>query len=287
MLTSYLTLCFKFIQKHHIPAFQAILFNYWTCVITGSFVNGGLPISSTTFYEPSFKYALLMGFMFISIFNIVGFTAQKIGVAVASVGNKLSLVIPFIFSVYLYHDQINLFKIMGIVIALLAVVLTCWPATVSSTEPAPNRIPLSLLVLVPSVLFFSSGLLDTLIKFVEHRFLNETNHNAFLIRSFAVAGTIGTLMLILFLLMGKQKFSYKAIIAGICIGVPNYFSIWCLLKVLKANEGNSSAVIPINNMGIVLFSSIMAMLIFKEKLSTLNWTGILLSICAIALIAYA
>ena len=176
---------------------------------------------------------------------------------------------------------------MGIVIALLAVVLTCWPATVSTTEPAPHRIPLSLLVLVPAVLFFSSGLLDTLIKFVEHRFLNETNHNAFLITSFAVAGTIGTLLLFLLLLMGKQKFSFKAVIAGICIGVPNYFSIWCLLKVLKANEGNSSAVIPINNMGIVLFSSIMAMLIFKEKLSTLNWTGILLSICAIALIAYA
>jgi len=69
--------------------------------------------------------------------------------------------------------------------------------------------------------------------------------------------------------------------------VPNYFSIWCLVKVLKANAGNSSAVIPVNNMGIVLFSSVMAWMLFKEKLSVINWAGIILSIGAIALIAYA
>src|SRR5580692_2636528 len=109
VLTSYLTLCFKVIQKYHIEPFQAILFNHFSCVITGSFFNGGFPIHRETIHEPWFKYALLMGAMFISIFNIVGFTAQKIGVAVASVANKLSLVIPFVFSVYLYNEKITAF----------------------------------------------------------------------------------------------------------------------------------------------------------------------------------
>jgi uncharacterized membrane protein len=45
-------------------------------------------------------------------------------------------------------------------------------------------------------------------------------------------------------------------------------------------------VIPINNMAIVLFSAVMAWLLFREKLSLINWTGILLAIGAIALIAY-
>jgi len=83
-----------------------------------------------------------------------------------------------------------------------------------------------------------------------------------------------------------MKFDKRAIAAGILIGVPNYFSIWCLLKVLKDFAGNSSAIIPINNMGIVLFSTIAAFLLFKENLSKLNWLGILLSIAAIALIAF-
>ena len=81
-----------------------------------------------------FKYALLMGVMFIAIFTVVGFATQKIGVAVASVAFKLSLVIPFIFSVYLYSEKISALKIIGIVIALIAVVLTCLPPSSNNNE---------------------------------------------------------------------------------------------------------------------------------------------------------
>ena len=40
-------------------------------------------------------------------------------------------------------------------------------------------------------------------------------------------------------------------------------------------------------MGIVLFSAIAAFIFFKERLSLLNWTGIMLAIVAIGLIAFA
>ena len=94
-------------------------------------------------------------------------------------------------------------------------------------------------------------------------------------------------MLLLFLFAtGRQRFSGRAVLAGICIGVPNYFSIWCLLGALKGYAGNSSAIIPINNMGIVLFTAVVAWLGFKEKLSAVNWLGIALSLGAIALIAF-
>jgi drug/metabolite transporter (DMT)-like permease len=39
-------------------------------------------------------------------------------------------------------------------------------------------------------------------------------------------------------------------------------------------------------MGIVLFSAVFAWLVFKEKLSAVNWAGIILALFAIALIAY-
>ncbi len=39
-------------------------------------------------------------------------------------------------------------------------------------------------------------------------------------------------------------------------------------------------------MGIVLFTAMVAWLIFREKLTTTNWLGIGLSLGAIALIAY-
>jgi len=58
------------------------------------------------------------------------------------------------------------------------------------------------------------------------------------------------------------------------------------MKFLKIFPSQSSAKILVNNMGIVLFSSVVAWLLFKEKLSLINCAGILLSIAAIALIAF-
>ena len=136
------------------------------------------------------------------------------------------------------------------------------------------------------ILFDGSGLLDTMIKYVEISFLNDANKNAYLITAFAVAASLGLIAMIFMLLTGKMKFDRRAIAAGIIIGVPNYFSIWCLVRVLKDYAGNSSAIIPINNMGIVLFSTLAALFMFKVKLSKLNWLVIVLSIAAISLIAF-
>lgn len=284
ILTSWLTLSFKIVERFNIPVFQAIVFNYITCVITGSFVNGAFPIGSDTINQSWFKWSLLMGLMFVSIFNLMGVTTQKMGVAISSVANKLSLVIPFLFSIYLYNEETTVLKITGVVVALLAVILTCFPSS-AGTEPSGKPFHLSNLLL-PVILFFSSGLLDTLIKYVETSELNDGNKNAYLITSFAVAAALGSVTLLFLLFTGKMKFDIRSIAAGIMIGVPNYFSIWCLVRVLKDYEGNSSAIFPINNMGIVLFSTVVAWIIFKEKLSAVNWIGILLSVAAIALIAF-
>ena len=143
------------------------MFNHFTCLITGSIMNGSTPFHTTTIHEPWFKYALLMGAMFIAIFNVVGFATQKIGVAVASVAFKLSLVIPFIFSVYLYSEKISaLKKSLGLWIALIAVICLLVCHLIKTTmKRKPSKLSAALLVIVPQY-FFSSGLLDTLIKYV-------------------------------------------------------------------------------------------------------------------------
>jgi len=281
ILTSWLTLSFKILERFRINNLQAIVFNYLTCVITGSVVTGKIPIQKSTFSEPWFPWAFCMGTIFVLLFNLIAFTAQKLGVAIASVSNKLSLVIPFLFSIYLYNEPGTFLKIGGIVIALLAVVLTCYRPKNTSSSATSN-----LILLLPVVLFFGSGTLDTMIKYVEQRFLNDSNQNDYLITAFAVAALVGLVLLAFQVLLKKQQLSWKALVAGIIIGVPNYFSIWCLLRVLMEYGANSSAIIPINNMGIVLFSSVMAFLLFREKLSLVNWAGIVLSLCAIGLIAF-
>lgn len=284
VLTSWLTLAFKVVQRWRVDTFQAIVFNYLACVITGSMVHGRFLDYGKMTTMPWFWWACLMGAVFIGLYNIIGFTTQRIGVAVASVANKLSLVIPFAFSLVLYNEKNTWLKMAGVIIALIAVVLTCYPQKPEQGATAKKRE--GWLYLLPVVLFIGSGLLDTMIKYVEQKFLSDANNDEYLITAFSTAALIGVVALIIKLIAGKTKLTYKGVLAGIMIGVPNYFSIWCLLQVLKQYAGNSSAIIPINNMGIVLFSAVTAWLLFKEKLSVINWIGILLAVGSIALIAY-
>lgn len=283
IFSSYLTLSFKVLQRLNIPVLPAIVFNYLTCVVTGSVVNGSFPINNGTVQAPWFPWAVVLGCFFISLFNIIGFTTQRMGVAVVSVANKLSLVIPAVFFIIYKGESLHAFKITGIVLALAAVWLTCYNNAPKEQKPLS---PL-LMVLLPLVLFIGSGALDTIYKFVEEQYLNNDNLNAFLISSFAAAGVAGLVILATRYATGKEKFSISTVLAGILIGIPNYFSIWCLGKVYKQNWMESSAIIPVNNMGIVLFSTVVAWLVFKEKLTRINWAGILLSLAAIALIAFS
>jgi drug/metabolite transporter (DMT)-like permease len=248
-------------------------------------VNGSFPIHSANMKQAWFAWAVLMGMLFISLFNIIAFTAQKVSVVAASVANKLSMVIPFVFSVFLYNESASWLKLFGVVLALVAVYLTLLPVH-SNKDIKTTTKRNSWLVILPLILFVGSGLLDTLIKYVEQGYLNGGNNNDYLVTGFFTAACVGLTILIYQVAIRKISFSYKSVIAGIAIGIPNYFSIWFLVRVLKEYPGSSSKIIPINNMGIVLVCALAAWLLLKEKLSAPNWAGILLSIISIALIAY-
>ncbi|MBS1564637.1 MAG: hypothetical protein JST39_09625 [Bacteroidetes bacterium] len=296
LITAYLTISFKIAERWKVVPFQAIVFNYLTCVITGSIFNGRFPLDAVAIHAPWFKWAALMGATFIFLFNIVAFTSRRIGVAVTAVAYKLSLVIPFIFSVILYSEHVTVLRVAGIIVALLGVYFTVKPQravvpadvlpATGEQRPTGNGQRTKWIFLWPVILFLGSGLLDTMIKFVEQRYLNEANRNDFLVMAFFFAAAFGVILLLFELLSGRQKFHFYSVLAGIAIGLPNYFSIWCMVAALKQYPGNSSAIIPIINMGIVLSGTLAAVFFFRERLSALNIVGIILSLGAIALITF-
>lgn len=282
LLSGFLTIAFKFCDRYRINKFQAIVCNYAVCTLTGSIFSGSLPSFTQYAVEPWFKWSLLMGLFFIASFNLIALTVQKSGLAIAAVASKTSLVIPFLFSVLLYGEEVSAVTVAGIVLAIVAVVLTVWPGRRSANEAQTRNVSR---VLLPIAVFAGTGLLDALIKYVELSYISESNNNAYLINTFAVAFLVGLLFLLYKLATGAQVFQPKAVLAGIIIGIPNYFSIWCLMKVLKQYSSFSSVIIPVNNMGIVLLSAMVAWLFFHEKLTRHNWLGIALSIIAVLLIA--
>lgn len=285
LCSTFLTIAFKFCDRFGISKFQAIVFNYLTCLITGSVVNGSFPSLTMATGESWFAWALVMGVGFVISFNLIAVTVQRSGLAIASVASKLSLVIPFIASILLYQESTSFLKVLGIVLALVAVALTIYTPAADAQFIA-KRSTEGAGFLLPLVVFVFTGVLDSLVKYVEQAFLNDANNNEFLIIAFLAAFVGGFAFFIAGISRGKMRFCPKAIVAGICIGIPNYFSIWCLVKVLKLYPRESATLLPVNNLGIVLCSALIAWVLYKEQLHKINWLGIVLALIAICLVAF-
>ncbi len=279
LFSTMLTVAFKVCQKLNINTFQAIVFNYFTCIIGGTVFGNSHPFDSSVASAKWLPMAIVLGCCFIVFFNITALTVKRSGVAVAGVATKISLVIPFLFSVYFFKEASGPLKWMGILLALLSVVLTCYVP-----RGTGERQKTALLFLLPVILFLGTGFQDAMIKFTEQEFLSPDKLDAFLVSCFIIAFSIGFLIMIYSILSRKIIFEWRAVAAGICIGIPNYLSIWCLVKVLKIYPGESSFVIPVNNVSILLLNVIAGYFFFREKLSAINIIGIILAVAAIFLI---
>ncbi|MFT5254386.1 MAG: putative membrane protein, partial [Flavobacteriales bacterium] len=70
-------------------------------------------------------------------------------------------------------------------------------------------------------------------------------------------------------------------------GVPNYYSIFFIIKALQNKNFESSTLFTINNVAIVILSTLVGLLLFKEKFSTKNKIGVALAILGIVLVTIA
>ena len=281
LLNSYLAIAFAVFKKLNIDFFQAIVFNYAACVITGSLLMGNFPVTRSIISDPSMPWGILMGVLFISVFNLIGYSTNRTGITITQTANKLSMVIPVLVSYFLYHESLTLLKGAGICLALLAVILV----SQQEHKEAAATSGRGLLFVLPLVLFVSSGLIDTLTKYVQFMYLkNEDQSNTYLICGFLTAFIAGFIILLIQLLRGKRTFQMKAVVAGILLGIPNYFSIYFLVKALQHNQLSSSAIIPLNNIGVLLLVTVFGVFVFNEKLSRINYVGLFLTLVAMLLI---
>ena len=274
-----LLIVLKSFDKFGIPSLQGIVVNYFVAGTTALFFVGEPYTLSEVVHADFFPISLVLGALFISIFYLISLTAQKINIAVASVANKMSVVMPVIIAFMFYGDQVTILKIVGIILALSSVYLTTKPS--ESTEKKSGS-----LLLLPVAVFIGSGIIDSLINYANKRLIHTPKEDAlFTGFGFYIAGCIGILWLLYMIVFKKEKFVWKSIIGGIVLGVPNFFSIYFILKALSCGVFESSQLYPIANVFIVILSSLAGVVLFKEKLSKVNAIGILLSVVAIGLIA--
>lgn len=279
-----LLLVFKAFQKYGVNSLAAIVVNYITAAVTGIlFLNSGISISSVIHSDWIF-ICLPLGVLFISIFYLIALTTQKISISAASVANKMSVIMPVLYSLIFLGQQLSVVKVTGIVLAMVAVYL-------STRSPKKDNVNTALIWL-PVLVFVGSGLIDIAINAANAFYIkNNTESASFSICTFLSAFVVGVIILIYMVVVKrnvtlKQVVMPKNIIGGLLLGVPNYFSIFFIFKSLDANVLQSAQLFPVLNLSNVALSAFLGWLVFKEKLSPLNLAGIALAIISILLISF-
>lgn len=278
--SSVIFVIFKLFDRYGVNTLQAIIANYFIACSVGLIIDDQ-PLEITRIpTEQWFPGTLVLGVLFISVFYLAALTTQRSGLSVVSVATKMSVAIPVLFGIFLYRESTEPAKLIGIILALIAVYLTSIKRSEGIAIKKKNLI-------FPLLVFFGSGIIDTTLKFLETSYVAEIDVALFSSTIFAAAGTIGVCILIIQAIRGSLKVTFKNIIGGVALGIPNFFSIYFLVLALRTEGYDSSTIFPINNVAIVMVSTFLGILLFGEKLIPKNWLGILFAVVSIVLIAMA
>lgn len=273
---------FKLFSRYGIGTFNAIVVNYLICLILGTLIDpkASLPFSLDTLHKPWFKYDVILGVLFIGGFYLTAIAIQKTGITLTTLMQRMSIVLTVSFAVLMFHEHFGWLEASGLVLAILAILAINQKETIGAKRKAGLFPPILLAVLV------IAATIEILLLYVEKSGVTGNDQMAFTTHGFGCAAVFGLISLIWTSLRQKHAFPLKDALAGILLGLPNYFSIYLLLSML--NQGwKGSVMYPMVNLSVLLLSTGVAVIAFREKLNRVNWLGIVLASMAILIIAFA
>ncbi|HTF05277.1 MAG TPA: EamA/RhaT family transporter, partial [Bacteroidia bacterium] len=214
-----LLLILKGFEKYGVNTLHGIVVNYLIAATTGLCVAGIPSMEEIEVQSAGVMWIpVLLGFLFISIFFTLAKTAQVVGISVATVANKMSVVIPVIAALYLYDEDLNWIKAVGICAALVAV----WMASKKSNGAAFD----AKYLFFPLIIFIGSGIIDALINHLQKTIPDNALIPFMFSIAFACAFCIGVTIIAYRVVRFREKVGWKSIAGGIVLGIPNYFSIF-------------------------------------------------------------
>lgn len=279
VVSAFIFIIFRLFPKFGVDTFQAIVFNYLTASACGFLLYGDLLTRQALAHTEWMPFSAVTGFLFISLFLAIGISAQQNGVAMTSVSVKMSMALPVVLMIVLYSEPLSLLKVAGIALAIAGVLAVSWPG-----KEVPGAKPIVWLLVL---LFIGSGILDFMLNYVQNyqlEFLPSPLFGAF---SFGVAFGLGALVLIVDLIRKKRTFSWKNVCAGICLGIPNFFSVYLLMRSYSSVSWTDSSVLAVMNVSIVLLSAFAGFILFRESFSRLRLIGLVSAVGAILLLYLA
>lgn len=260
----------KLAKRYNIHVLQAVMWNYLAAIIL-----------SYIFFRPELAQlvtvpttlAIAIGVLLPVLFLILGASVRNIGIVKSDIAQRLSLFIPIMASLYLFGESFGGLKVAGLLVGFVAIVLTLFRKSTVKTENS---------YVYPILVFIGFGLIDVMFK--KLALDKSIPYTSTLMVIFCISFIIAAVILGYVVLVRKKKVELINFFCGIVLGCFNFGNILFYMKAHRAMAANPSTVFAAMNMGVIILGSIIGIVLFKEKVSKLNYIGIAMALVAILLI---
>ncbi len=264
---------FKISRKYETNNQQIVLFNYLFALGLCGFVFtpdlAGLDDSAPFLIYGSLGVLLPVVFLFLIA------SINHIGIAKTDAAQRLSLFIPILAAWLIFNETFTTYKVLGIAIGFLALFfILAKPA--STTDPSWKY---------PLLVFLGFGIIDILFKKIAVYTVVPYTTSLFVV--FATAFVVMAIVVLYQLISKKQPFHTRNLLFGFLVGLFNFGNILFYLKAHRAFAESPSTVFAGMNMGVIILGSCIGILAFKEKVSKLNYVGLVLALVSILFIVKA
>ena len=266
----FVSVLLKLAKRYEIDTKQAITWNYSIAtLLTWIIYKPEIPEINAVYIS--------LGILLPSLFLVLALSVQYTGIVRTDIAQRLSLFIPVLASFIIFSEAQSALKLFGIFIAFIAIIFSI-PWQKDSNKGINNWI-------YPLIVFIGMGLIDILFKQIAKT--TSVPFTSSLIIVFPLAFLLSISYLLYLYKRGKMKFRLINLICGWILGIANFGNILFYLKAHQSLSNSPSLVFSSMNIGVILLGSAIGVIIFKERLSRLNYWGIALALISIVVLYFA
>ncbi|MDO5656488.1 MAG: EamA/RhaT family transporter [Flavobacteriaceae bacterium] len=259
----------KLARKSQIDIAQAVAVNYPVAIVL-----------SVVFLQPNFEkfeagnswwLFVSLGILLPFIFVMMGRAVATAGIVKSDAAQRLSLLITLLISFLVWKEPASPLKIWGVSLALVALIFIL----MKKTEDKKSS---SLGIFYLFMVWMGYGVIDLLFKLI-----SKTSGNTFS-TTLTISFLIAAVLIFIWLGFQKSKINRNSIIGGILLGLLNFTNIYTYITAHKHLGESPSVVFTGMNIGVIGLGTLIGLFVFKEKLSRINFFGIILAVIAIILL---
>ncbi len=270
----FVSVLLKLAKRYEIDTRQAIMWNYSIAAfLAWFFYRPDWPPISGSLY-PTY---IALGLLLPSLFLILALSVKFTGIVRTDIAQRLSLFIPVLAAFLLFGEYFSDLKLAGIGVAFLAIIC--------SVRWQKNENGSGAYWIYPLSVFIGMGIIDILFKQIAKT--TAIPFTSSLLVVFLLAFVVSAIFLFYLFLSKKVKFTLVNILCGWILGIANFGNILFYLKAHQALALTPSLVFSGMNIGVILLGSFVGVIIFREKLSRLNYAGIVLALISIIMMTFS